>query len=94
MAQRTREIRIRIALGADRGSVLRLALTKGFRLALAGVLLGTTAAVPALRLLEGQLCATSTLDPLSILGGVGTLLAVSLLASYLPPEEPRAWIPD
>jgi putative ABC transport system permease protein len=84
VAQRTREIGIRVALGAARSAVLRLVLAQGTRLSLFGVLLGIIVAVPALRLIEGQLYGTNLFEPETFLATAATVLAAALLASYLP----------
>jgi putative ABC transport system permease protein len=84
VAQRTREIGIRIALGSPRGSVLGLILGQGMRLGVIGVTLGIAGAVLATRLLETMLYGVSGSDPVA-LGAAGTLLlGAALLASWLP----------
>jgi len=82
--QRRREIGMRMALGAHRNSVLRLILTQGMRVVGVGVLIGLGAALALGRLLRGMLYGVSPNDPTSILGAAAVLLAVALLASYLP----------
>jgi len=84
VTQRTREIAIRVSLGADRAGILRLVVGKGARLAAIGVALGL-AAVFALRpLLVDLLYQTSLADPL-VLGGTSlALFLVALAANYLP----------
>jgi predicted permease len=84
VAQRTREIGIRIALGAERLSVLTLVVGQGFRLAVIGVAIGIMAAALAGRFIESQLFQVSALDPLTILSTAAVLLAAGLVASYLP----------
>ncbi len=84
VAQRTREIGIRIALGAKPHDVLRLVAKQGLRLTLVGVLLGLTAAFAATRVLGGLLYGVSATDPATFIG-VALLLAVAaLLACYIP----------
>ena len=83
-ARRTREIGIRMALGARRGDVLRLVLGKGLRLAGAGVLLGLAGGWAAARLLEHRLHGVESSDPWSYLAGSAILILVALLASWLP----------
>jgi putative ABC transport system permease protein len=85
VAQRTREIGIRMALGAGRGNVMGLVLKQGVALVSAGVVLGLGAAFVINRLLfAGLLFGVSEVDPLTFIGTSGILLAVSLLASYIP----------
>jgi putative ABC transport system permease protein len=84
VAQRTREIGIRMALGAERGAVMKLVVGQGFRLAAIGVALGLVTAALTGRFLESQLFAVSTFDPLTIFATSAGLLAAGLLASYLP----------
>jgi predicted permease len=84
VAQRTREIGIRIALGSSRRNVLGLVVGQGMRLGIAGVVLGTTGAILATRLLEGLLYGVPGSDPVA-LGAAGTvLLAAALFASWIP----------
>jgi predicted permease len=83
-ARRTREIGIRVALGAQRGDVLRLVLGRGTKLALFGCALGTAGGLAATRLLSSRLHGVSTSDPLSFLGGAFCLVVAATLASLLP----------
>ena len=84
VGQRTREIGIRLALGAKRGEVLRMVITQAGRLAIAGVVLGLGAAVLASRVLRSQLFEIAPTD-LVTYAMVGTgLLAVALVASWIP----------
>jgi len=84
VTQRTREIGIRMAMGAQTRDVLRLVLRQGLTLTCVGVALGWLAALGLTRLLENLLYGVSATDPLT-LGGVGALLAaIALLACYLP----------
>jgi predicted permease len=84
VALRTREIGVRMALGAERHDVIRLVLRDALRLVLIGVALGTPAAMAASRLVSSQLFGISAADPGAI--GLATLilLAVAAAASYLP----------
>jgi putative ABC transport system permease protein len=82
--QRTREIAIRLALGAKRGDVLRLVLGQGLRLTLTGLGIGLAVSVALTRFLRGQLFGITTTDPLTY-AGVGALLClVALVACYIP----------
>ena len=82
--QRKREIGLRMALGAAQNSVLRLILTQGMSLVLAGVLIGFVGALFVGRLLSGMLFGVSAGDPISVAGAALVLLLVALLACYLP----------
>jgi putative ABC transport system permease protein len=84
VAQRTREIGIRIAFGARVGDVLRLVVRRGVALTLAGIGVGLLAALGLTRLLASLLYGTSTTDPAAFGGVVLVLLIVAAGASYLP----------
>ena len=84
VGQRTREIGIRLALGADRGEVMRMVMSQAGKLAIAGVGVGLVAAVLASRLLRTQLFEVAPTDVTTyVLVAVGLLL-VSLVASWIP----------
>jgi predicted permease len=84
VAQRTSEIGIRMALGATRGSVLRLVVGQGLALAGTGIALGLAGAASLARLLAGLLYGVKPTDPVTFFA-VPLLLAVSvILASYMP----------
>jgi predicted permease len=83
-ADRTREIGVRMALGAQRGDVLRLILTQGVRMTLAGVALGLVLSLSLTYLMASQLFGVTPHDPLTF-AGVGLLLVtVALFACYIP----------
>lgn len=82
--QRTREIGIRMALGAQRGRVLRAVLERGMVLALTGVGIGVAVALALTRLLTSILYGVSPTDPLTFFAVAILLAGLSLLASYLP----------
>ncbi len=82
--QRKREIGLRMALGAARASVLRLILKQGMSLVVTGVLIGFLAALVVGRLLSRMLYGVSASDPISVAGAAVVLLAVALVACYLP----------
>jgi ABC-type antimicrobial peptide transport system permease subunit len=84
VAQRTREIGLRLALGARTGDVLRLIIRQGLRLALGGVALVLIAAFGLTRVLAGFLHGVSATDPLTFALIPPLLIAVALLACYLP----------
>jgi len=84
VAQRTNEIGIRMALGADRGNVVRLVLRGAFLRVLAGLLLGLPLAVVAGRLISSQLYDVSFWDPLALGGAAGALALCALVAALIP----------
>ena len=84
VAQRTREIGIRMALGADAGSVAAHVIVRGMKLAFAGCAAGVAAALVGTRVLRSLLFGVSPLDPLTLVSATGFLLVAALLASYVP----------
>jgi putative ABC transport system permease protein len=84
VAQRTREIGIRIALGATRVNVIRTVLKQGFALFLMGFLLGTAMALVISRALTSLLFGIGPTDPVSFLAAAGTLGVTAALAGYWP----------
>ena len=84
VARRTREIGIRMALGAQRRDLLRLVFRNALRLALLGVTLGIPAAVVTARLVASQHFGINAADPLTFSGAITALLAVAALAAFLP----------
>ena len=83
-AQRTREIGIRMALGASPGDVRRLVLGQGLLLVIGGVVAGIAAAAAMARLAARYILLVSTTDPLTFAGVTLVLAAIALLACYLP----------
>lgn len=84
VTQRTPELGIRMALGAQRRDVLRLVLTHGTRLTLLGVAIGVLAALALSRVLSTLLFGISATDPLTFAGVAGLLSVVALLACFIP----------
>ncbi len=84
VSQRTREIGVRMALGAHPRDVLRLILGEGLKLVLAGVVLGIIAALAMTRLLSTLIYGVSATDPLIFLSVVTLLVAVALAACFIP----------
>jgi predicted permease len=82
--QRTREIGVRMALGATPGGIARLVLSQAGRWAAAGSALGVAGSLIAVRLLRSMLFRVSANDPASLLAAVCLLLSVALLAAWLP----------
>jgi ABC-type antimicrobial peptide transport system permease subunit len=84
VGQRTREIGIRIAMGARRRNVLRWVIAEGMRMAVVGVAIGVVAAFGLTRLMAGLLYGVSAVDPLTFASVAGVLLVVALVACYIP----------
>ncbi|MFI5126300.1 MAG: FtsX-like permease family protein, partial [Candidatus Acidiferrales bacterium] len=84
IAQRTHEIGIRLALGAQRRDVLRLVVSQGARLALAGIAVGVLAAIGLTRLMASLLYGVTPTDPVTFLAVAVLLLIVALVACYIP----------
>lgn len=87
VAQRTGEIGIRMALGAQRGEVLQMILREVLVLAGAGLVIGAGTAIAASRFVESLLWGIKHNDPRSLALAVATLLAAALLAGYLPAHK-------
>jgi ABC-type antimicrobial peptide transport system permease subunit len=84
VSQRTREFGIRMALGADCGSVSRMVLAQSFRLAFAGLLFGMAGTLAMARLFRSMLYDVGSTDPLTLTTVSALLLCTSLAASYAP----------
>ncbi len=84
VAQQTREIGIRIALGAKRSDVLKMTVKQGLKLVGLGLVIGLTSAFLLTRLMSSLLFGISATDPITFLSISLVLFAVALLASYIP----------
>jgi ABC-type antimicrobial peptide transport system permease subunit len=87
VTQRTREIGVRMALGASAGRVQRDVIFNTLRLAAVGILVGTTVAIASARLIASLLFATSPWDVTTYAGMVLAILAVALVSGYLPARK-------
>jgi ABC-type antimicrobial peptide transport system permease subunit len=84
VAQRTTEIGIRQAIGAQRGDILRLVFGQAIRLSLAGIAAGAVAALALTRLIGQMLYHVGATDPLTFVAVATLFLLVAMLASYVP----------
>src|SRR6185503_10674424 len=84
VAQRTNEIGIRMALGAQSRDVLRLIVSQGFKLVLMGLAIGLAGAVALTRVIASLLFGVTAKDPLTFLTVAVVLAFVALLACYIP----------
>jgi ABC-type antimicrobial peptide transport system permease subunit len=84
VAQRTNEIGIRMALGADRPKVLRLILGGAFKRTLIGLILGLPLAIGAGRLISAQLYGVSSWDPIALTVAAAALAICSFFAAIIP----------
>ncbi|PYQ68515.1 MAG: hypothetical protein DMF53_00145 [Acidobacteria bacterium] len=87
VSQRTREIGIRMAVGAGQGEVLRLVLGQGMALVAVGLLLGIAGSFALTRLMSSLLFGVEATDPFTFISVPVVLLLVTLLASYLPAQK-------
>jgi predicted permease len=84
VAQRTGELGIRMALGADQSDVLKLVVGHGLRLTAIGIALGLAGALALTRLMSSLLYQTSATDPIAFMASALLFTVVAVLASYLP----------
>jgi ABC-type antimicrobial peptide transport system permease subunit len=84
VGQRTREIGLRMALGATRGTILRMMIREGAVLAGAGMMLGVLGAIAVTRLFGTMLFQVQPYDPLTYAGGLVFLSVVTFVACYVP----------
>lgn len=87
VAERTREIGIRMALGAQTSGVVRLVLGQGMKLVGAGLALGIAGALAATRVLASLLFEVKASDPVAFIGAIAALLCVALVANYIPAQR-------
>jgi len=93
VAQRTSEIGIRLALGAQRGGVVRMILHEALRLVAAGILLGDVALVFVVRFVRDMLYGISAFNPATLAGTVALLAGVAFLAALIPARRAAALDP-
>lgn len=84
VSQRTHEIGIRVALGAQLGNIYRLVIGQGMSLALVGIVVGTASALVATRLLGQQLFGVGATDPLTLLSAALVLAGAAFVACWVP----------
>jgi ABC-type antimicrobial peptide transport system permease subunit len=84
VGQRTKEIGVRMALGAQKFDVLRMVLKDGARMTLLGIVLGLVGAVGLTRLLRTMLYGVSSTDPLTFISVAALLGAIAMVACYVP----------
>jgi ABC-type antimicrobial peptide transport system permease subunit len=84
VTRRTQEIGVRMALGAQPSSVLRMVLSEGLKLATAGIVCGIALSAMLLPALGSMLFEVSLADPVSLVLSISTLVGVALFACYLP----------
>jgi len=82
--QRTPEIGVRMALGADRGDIVRLVVRQGMQLSLIGIAVGIVAALVLGRVMTAMLVGVKATDPVTFVGMAAAFLAIAALASWLP----------
>jgi putative ABC transport system permease protein len=83
-SQRTHEIGVRMALGAERRDVLRMVLGEGVRMTVVGVAIGLAAALALTRLMANMLFGISAHDPFTLSAVASLLVLVALAACYIP----------
>ena len=84
VSRRTREIGVRVALGADRGDILRMILGQALRTIIIGVTIGIAGSLALTRTMESLLFGVTPTDPLTFAGVTLLLVGAALLASYIP----------
>jgi ABC-type antimicrobial peptide transport system permease subunit len=84
VAQRSNEIGIRMALGAQAGGVITAVIKEGFWHTAVGLVIGTGAAIGMTRLMTSMIHGVSATDPMTFVGGIVLLMAIALAASWIP----------
>jgi ABC-type antimicrobial peptide transport system permease subunit len=84
VSRRTQELAIRMALGADRTTLLRLVLREGLRMTLTGVAIGLAAALALSRVMAGYVYGIKSTDPLTFAAAALLLMLAALAACYIP----------
>src|SRR3984893_5158326 len=87
VSQQTREIGIRMALGAEREKVLRMVIVHGLKLTLTGVAIGVGVSLTLTRFMRSQLLGVSTTDPMTFGGVAMLLIAVAVAACFVPAQR-------
>jgi putative ABC transport system permease protein len=87
VSQRLREFAVRMALGARPGDILRAVLRGGMAMVAGGIVLGIAGALGIAQLLESFLVGVSPFDAVTIAGWCGVMIAVALVASYVPARK-------
>jgi putative ABC transport system permease protein len=90
VSQRTNELGIRLALGAERGAILRMILGEGAAMAAIGLVLGGIAAIPLSNLMSGLLFGVQPADPPTIAMAAGLMIVVALTAAWIPARRATA----
>jgi putative ABC transport system permease protein len=90
VSQRTNELGIRLALGAERQAIRRMILGEGAAMAAIGLVVGSLAAIPLSRFLTGLLYGVEPVDPITIAASAGLLLIVAIVASWVPARTATA----
>src|SRR5262249_48838337 len=90
VSQRTNELGIRVALGADKGTILRMILGEGAVMALVGLIVGGLMAMPLAQLMNGLLFGVDPVDPATLTGAAAILFAVAIAAAWTPARQAMA----
>jgi putative ABC transport system permease protein len=90
VSQRTNELGIRLALGAERRSILRMILGEGVVMAVVGLVIGGLLAIPLSRMLSGLLFGVEPADPITIGTAAALLMAVAVVAAWVPARAATA----